>query len=187
MMLNSNFALLTERLLIRSWQDADREPYAALNADPRVRQYLGDTLSRSQSDAQIDHFQTHECTHGFAFWAVEVPNVAPCIGFIGLEKTEYAAHFTPAVEIGWRLDPAYWGRGYAVEGAEAALKYAFSNFDIEEIVAVTVPHNIKSRSVMTKIGMSYSPADDFDHPDEAPLHPLQRSVLYRINRSQKRM
>lgn len=180
----NDFSLSTARLKIRSWRKSDRQPYAKINADPRVRQFLGDTLTRSQSDAQLREFDARERQHGFTFWAVEIPDLRPCIGFIGLERTDYHAHFTPAVEIGWRLDPAYWGQGYATEGASALLKYAFEELGLEEIVAVTVPQNIKSQSVMKRLGMTYAPDDDFDHPDEDPGHPLQRSVLYRIRHQQ---
>lgn len=180
----NNFSLSTARLKIRSWRDTDHQRYAEINADPRVREFLGATLTRPQSDAQISAFDAHERKHGFTFWAVELPTLEPCIGFIGLEITDYSAHFTPAIEIGWRLDPTYWGQGYASEGASAVLKYAFEKLGLEEIVAVTVPQNVKSQSVMNRLGMTYSPDDDFDHPDEEPGHPLQRSVLYRIRHKQ---
>ncbi|WP_316858343.1 GNAT family N-acetyltransferase [uncultured Cohaesibacter sp.] len=180
----SNFTLSTARLKIRSWRQSDSEPYASINADPRVREFLGDPLTRLQSDAQIREFDRHERRHGFTFWAMEIPNVKPCIGFVGLQRTDYESHFTPAIEIGWRLDPSCWGHGYATEGASAVLRHAFEKLGLEEVVAVTVPQNVKSQSVMKRLGMTYSPEDDFDHPEEETGHPLQRSVLYRIRRDQ---
>ena len=145
---------------------------------------MGDTLTRSQSDAQIRDFDTHERQHGFTFWAIELPNFKPCIGFVGLQRTDYHSHFTPAIEIGWRLDRSFWGHGYATEAASAVLDHAFDKLELEEVVAVTVPQNVKSQSVMKRLGMTYTSEDDFDHPDEQEGHPLQRSVLYRIRRNQ---
>ena len=179
---HSNFSLPTKRLIIRSWRNTDRDPYASINADPEVREFLGKTMTRTQSDAQISVFEKHERAHGYTFWAVELPNVAVCIGFVGLQNTDYSAHYTPAIELGWRLGLNYWGQGYATEAADAVLKFGFERLGLDEIVAVTVPDNVRSQSVMTKLGMTYSPSDDFDHPDEAPSHPLQRSVLYRMRK-----
>ena len=91
----------------------------------------------------------------------------------------YEAHFTPAIEIAWRLARAYWGRGYATEAARAALDYGFGKLGLEQIVAVTVPANLRSLRVMERLDMTRSPADDFDHPN-LPEGPLRRHVLYRI-------
>ena len=113
-------------------------------------------------------------------WAVEVRNVAPFIGFIGLAVPRFESHFTPCVEIGWRLSADHWGRGYATEGAQAALTFGFDVVGLPEIVSFTVPDNIRSRRVMEKIGMKRDPAEDFDHPSLPDGHRLQRHVLYRI-------
>ncbi|WP_394708614.1 GNAT family N-acetyltransferase [uncultured Cohaesibacter sp.] len=102
---------------------SDRQPYACINADPLVREFLGDTLTRLQSDAQIRDFDAHERQHGFTFWAIELPNFKPCIGFVGLQRTDYHSHFTPAIEIGWRLDQSFWGHGYATEAASACFPH----------------------------------------------------------------
>jgi RimJ/RimL family protein N-acetyltransferase len=172
----------TERLLLRRWRPADLEPFAALNADPRVLEYLPTPLSRMDSDAFAARIQAHFEKHGYGLWAVEVPGVTPFAGFVGLSPPRFEAHFTPAIEIGWRLAVEQWGRGYATEGAEAALAFGFDVLRLEEIVSITVPANVRSRRVMEKIGMTRAPEDDFDHPLVPEGHPLRRHVLYRIAR-----
>jgi RimJ/RimL family protein N-acetyltransferase len=119
---------------------------------------------------------------GFGLWAIEIPAVTSFAGFVGLSVPRFEAHFTPCVEIGWRLDQSYWGRGYASEGARAALRFGFEHAQLEQIVAFTVPANLPSRRVMDKIGMTHNPADDFDHPSIPAAHPLRRHLLYRIRR-----
>lgn len=171
--------LRTERLLLRGWRPEDREPWAAMNADPEVRRFFASTLTREESDAAIDRLVQHHEEHGFTFWAVEVPGVAPFIGFIGLIHTPFEDHFTPAVEIGWRLAREHWGHGYATEGAREALRYGFECLGLEEIVSFAVEDNWRSRAVMDRIGMTHDPADDFDHPGLAEDDPQRRHVLYR--------
>ena len=174
--------LTTERLLLRRWRPADREPFAALNADPLVMKHLRSTLSRQESDALIERVDATFDQNGFGPWAVEVPNVAPFIGFVGLSIPRFEAHFTPCVEIGWRIAAEHWKRGYATEAARAALRVGFEVFQLEEIVSFTVPGNLPSRRVMEKINMTHDEADDFDHPSFPDGHPLKRHVLYRISR-----
>ena len=122
--------------------------------------------------------RAHWEEHGFGQW-VELPGEASFIGVVGLETVSYDAHFTPAVEVAWRLVRAYWGRGYATEAAKAALDYGFGEVGLGEIVALTVPANQRSRRVMERLGMTRSPVDDFDHP-RLPEGPLRRHVLYRL-------
>ena len=176
--------LLTERLILRRWRPADRRPFAALNADPRVMEYFPNVLSREESDALAKHIDEHFERHGFGLWAVEVPGVAPFAGFIGLSVPRFQAHFTPCVEVGWRLAAAYWGRGYATEGAQAALAFGFEALGLREIVSFTVPENLRSRRVMEKIGMTRNPADDFDQPGVFGRRP---HVLYRLGRDSRVM
>jgi RimJ/RimL family protein N-acetyltransferase len=173
--------LRTERLLLRRWRPEDREPFAAINADPRVMEHFPALLSRDESDASVDRIEGHFAQRGFGLWAVELPSVAPFIGFIGLSVPRIEAHFTPCVEIGWRLAADHWGRGYATEGARAALAFGFDELGLAEIVSYTVPANDRSRRVMEKIGMSHDEAGDFDHPLLPAGHPLSRHVLYRIS------
>jgi RimJ/RimL family protein N-acetyltransferase len=171
----------TDRLRLRASRYTDREPFAVLNGDPRVMEYFPSTLSREQSHVLMDHIEAHLDRHGFGLWAVEVPSVAPFEGVIGLCVPPFETHFTPFVEIGWRLSGEHWDRGYATEGAQAALRFGFETLELEQIVAFTVPGNLRSRRVMEKVGMAYNPADDFDHPLLSEGHPLRRHVLYRVN------
>src|SRR5262245_36768653 len=174
--------LRTERLLLRCWREADRAPFAALNADPRVMEHFPELLSREKSDAQVQRIEAHFQQHGYGLWAVEVPGVTPFAGFIGINVPRIEAHFTPCVEIGWRLAADCWGRGYATEGARAAAAFGFQQLGLAEIVSYTVPANVRSRRVMEKLGMTHDPADDFDHPLLPAGHPLRRHVLYRLGR-----
>jgi RimJ/RimL family protein N-acetyltransferase len=171
--------LRTERLILRAWTLPDRESFADLNADPRVMKHFPETLSREESDAMADRMEAHLTHYGFGFWAVEVPGTAPFIGFIGLVVPRFDAHFTPCVEVGWRLGAQFWNLGYATEGAHAALRFGFESLRLAEIVSMTVPGNLASRRVMEKIGMVRSAEDDFDHPLLPADHPLRRHVLYR--------
>jgi RimJ/RimL family protein N-acetyltransferase len=174
----------TDRLLLRRWRAEDREPFSRMNADPRVMEFFPARLSREESDATADRIEAHFQKHGFSLWAVEVPGEAPFIGFIGLAVPRFEAAFTPCVEIGWRLAAEHWGRGYATEGARAALAFGFESLGLDEIVSMTVPTNIRSRRVMEKIGMVHCPAEDFEHPLVPEGHLLRRHVLYRLsNRS----
>jgi RimJ/RimL family protein N-acetyltransferase len=172
--------LRTERLLLRQWLPSDAEPFARLNADPLVMKHFPSTLSREESDATIGRINTHVQLYGFGLWAVEVPDVAPFIGFVGLIVPRFETHFTPCVEIGWRLAAEFWNYGYATEGAQAALRFAFEVLRLEEIVAITIPANTASRRVMEKIGMTYNPEDDFDHPFLLNDERMRRHVLYRV-------
>jgi RimJ/RimL family protein N-acetyltransferase len=174
--------LRTERLLLRRWLSTDLEPYAALNADPQVREHFPSTMTRRECEAEIAIFEERFDEHGYGLWAVEVPGVAPCIGFIGLNLTTFDAPFTPAVEVGWRLARKYWGEGYASEGARAALHFGFETIGLDEIVSFTTPANVRSWAVMERIGMSRDPSDDFENPNVAVGHPMRPHVLYRISR-----
>lgn len=174
--------LRTERLRLRRWLPADREPFAALNADPRVMEYFPALLSREESDAAAARIEAHFAEHGFGLWAVEVTDVAPFAGFIGLNIPRIQAHFTPCIEIGWRLAAEFWGRGFATEGARATLAFGFESLRLDEIVSYTVPDNLRSRRVMEKLSMTHDPHDDFAHPLLPVGHGLSRHVLYRIKR-----
>jgi RimJ/RimL family protein N-acetyltransferase len=172
----------THRLLLRLWRDEDLPAFAALNADPKVMEFFPKLLDREESDAQSARIRDGFARRGFGLWAVEVPGVADFIGFVGLAVPHFEAHFTPCVEIGWRLAHEHWGKGYATEAARAALDFGFGRLALDEIVSFTVPANRRSRGVMERIGMTRTPADDFDHPVLAEGHPLRRHVLYRATR-----
>ena len=173
----------TPRLILREWRDADVEPFAAMNADPRVMEHFPAPLARAESEALVARIRAHFAEHDFGLWAVEVPGVAPFIGFTGLSRPNFEAPFTPCVEIGWRLAFDHWGRGYATEAAQAALEFGFERLRLAEIVSFTAPVNRRSIRVMEKLGMTRNPADDFEHPRVAAGHPLRPHVLYRIARS----
>jgi RimJ/RimL family protein N-acetyltransferase len=177
-------ALRTPRLLLREWRDDDYEPFAAMSADPEVmRYYYRAFADRAAMDAWIDRMRRHNAEHGFAYWAVELPGEAGLIGAIGMTRVLSPAYpFAPAVEIGWRLARAYWGKGYATEAACAVLDDGFARLGLDEIVAFTLPVNRRSRQVMERLGMSREPADDFEHPGVPEGHPWRRHVLYRIRR-----
>ncbi|WP_207455544.1 GNAT family N-acetyltransferase [Herbiconiux sp. SYSU D00978] len=172
--------LETPRLILRRWRDADRAPFAALNADPEVMRYFPATLDRQQSDAFVDRIEQHFDEHGYGLWALEHRGSGEFLGFVGLKLALFEAHFTPAPEVGWRLARAAWGQGYASEAATAALAAGFERFGLDEIVSMTALLNERSQRVMQRIGMHRDPADDFDHPLVAPSHPLRRHLLYRL-------
>ena len=153
-----------------------------LNADPRVMERFESPLSREESDTFANRIEEKFDKHGFGFWAVEVPGVVTFAGFIGLNVPYFETPFTPCVEIGWRLSADYWNRVCATEGARAALRFGFDDLQLDEIVAFTVPSNVRSRRVMEEIAMVRDPAEDFDHPLVAEGHPLRRHVLYRISK-----
>lgn len=175
--------LRTERLVLRHWRPEDREPFAALNADPVVMEHFPAPLARAESDALVDRIEAAFEEHGWGLWAAEVPGVADCIGFIGLAIPGFEAPFTPCVEVGWRLAKEHWGRGYAPEGAREALRFAFDEIRLDEVLSFTYVGNDKSRRVMEKIGLRHDPADDFDHPRVPDGHRIKRHVLYRITAS----
>ncbi|MGW3657537.1 GNAT family N-acetyltransferase [Streptomyces sp. NPDC005151] len=170
--------LRTDRLMLRRWRDSDLEPWAAMNADPEVREHLGDLLTREQSDASVALFQAEFDQRSYGWWAVEVLATGEFIGFTGLDQVDEGMPFT-GVEIGWRLARSAWGHGYATEAALAGLAFGFESLELPEILAVTTTNNLRSQAVMRRIGMTRDPADDFDDPG-VPDGPLRRNVLYRI-------
>src|SRR3984893_2227713 len=173
--------LSSERICLRPWRDGDREAFAAMNSDQRVMEFFRSSLGRVESDAMVDGIQKHFSEHDFGLWAIEVPGVAPFIGFAGLAVPRFIAHFTPCVEIGWRLAFEHWGHGYATEAARLALGYAFGTLALSDVVSFTSVGNHRSRSVMERLGMRRNPADDFDYPSFPEGHPLRRHVLYLLD------
>jgi RimJ/RimL family protein N-acetyltransferase len=170
----------TERLILRNWRAADRHPFAQMNADPQVMEFMPATLSSSESDALVDRIENHIHTNGFGLFAAELRGSEAFIGYIGLAIPPFQAPFTPCVEVGWRLSVVHWGKGLATEGAREVVRYGFGVLRLNEVVSFTVPANIRSRRVMEKLGMTHDPADDFDHPKLPDGHALRRHVLYRL-------
>lgn len=176
--------LTTQRLLIREWKESDVLPFAAMNADRQVMEYFPGILSWSETKDLLARIATHIKQHQFGLWAVELKNSGEFIGFIGLNIPQFSTHFTPCIEIGWRLAQSYWGKGLATEGAEAVLAYGFNQLKLAEIVSFTAKTNLRSRRVMEKLGFSYTESDDFNHPKLALSSSLSQHVLYRLSATQ---
>lgn len=190
----------TERLLLRPWCEADRAPFARMNADPIVREFYPSTLTRQESDAQFDRINAQFNERGWGLFAIELtatgPNKSqanrissatseivthPFIGYVGLTTAKFESPFTPCTEIGWRMLHEFWGHGYATEGAKAVCQFAFEELHLDEILSFTAVPNWRSRRVMERIGMTHDPQNDFDHPLVEVGHPLRPHVLYRLS------
>ncbi len=171
--------LSTDRLRLRGWRPSDRPVFATMNADPDTMRYLPRTLSTDESDAFAERIADDLDRNGYGLWAVEVPDVAPFIGFVGLAVPDFDAPFTPAVEVGWRIAAHYQGNGYALEAARAVLAYAFSELGLDQVVSFTSVANEPSWRLMERLGMEADPASSFDHPRLSADSPLRRHVLYR--------
>lgn len=171
----------TRRLLLRPWRDADRDPFAAMCADPRVMEFFPSCHTRAESDHRIDYWSSQIRDHGWSTWAVELLENQEFIGNLGLSIPRTQFSFSPCVEVGWRLAHAHWGKGYATEGALASVAFGFAELGLEEIVSMTSLLNLRSQAVMERIGMTRT-AEDFDHPAIPDGHPLKRHCLYRLSR-----
>lgn len=171
----------TERLHLRQWRDADREPFARMSADPRVMEYFPNLLDRAASDAMVTRLQSLIADRGWGLWAVELKLQPQFIGFVGLHVPAPDLPCSPCVEIGWRLACEYWGKGYATEAAGGALDIGFELLDLAEIVSFTAVPNLRSRAVMERLNMRQVP-ETFMHPCIPPDHPLAEHYLYRLSR-----
>jgi RimJ/RimL family protein N-acetyltransferase len=169
--------ITTDRLILRGWREADLAPWAAMNADPEVRRYVGPLLTLEQAAAWALNYQDDLDRYGFGFWAVEIRTSGEFIGFTGLNTVDEEMPFS-GVELGWRLARPAWGHGYATEAGLAALRYGFGTMGLPEVLAVTMARNVRSQAVMRRIGMTTDPAEDFDDPD-VDEDPLRRHVVYR--------
>ncbi|MBP7710100.1 MAG: GNAT family N-acetyltransferase [Rickettsiales bacterium] len=174
--------IITDRLILRLWRKEDAAAFAAINQDAKVIEFLRGPLSLEDCQDFISHANAHFAKHGFGLWAATLRETGEVIGFVGLNVPDFESHFTPCVEIGWRLASQHWGKGYATEAAKAALEIGFKNFDLKEIVAFTVPQNLRSIAVMEKLKMKRDLAGDFAHPKLALDHPLSQHILYRISK-----
>jgi RimJ/RimL family protein N-acetyltransferase len=173
--------ILTPRLLLRHWRDSDRDPFAQLCADPAAMEFLRPVPDRAAADQLSDRFRAHIERQGWGFWAAELRETGEFIGFVGIQRPRLTYPFSPCVEIGWRLSPRHWGRGYATEGARASLQAGFERLDLQEIVSFCAVGNARSREVMNRIGMTFS--GHFDHPAMPEHHPLRAQCLYVITAS----
>jgi RimJ/RimL family protein N-acetyltransferase len=174
----------SERLILRNWEDRDRELFHRINSDERVMEFFPFRRDRAQADAKLDELRAVIDHDGYGFAAAEIAATGECIGFVGITGTGHLP-FLPAgtVEIGWRLAPEFWGKGYVSEAAEAWLAYGFETLGLDEIVSFAVDDNRRSTAVMGRIGMTADPSADFDHPGIPDSHPaLKRHVFYRLSR-----
>ncbi len=174
--------LRTERLLLRRLCSNDIDAFAAMNADAEVMRYFPACLDRAETEALIGRMNRHFERYGFGWWAVETQDTAAFVGFVGLLVPAFHAHFTPCVEVGWRLVRRFWGQGYATEAGRASINFAFEQLEVDEVVSMAVAANEPSRRVMAKLGMNRRSEDDFGHPKIPFGHPLRHHVLYRLKR-----
>jgi RimJ/RimL family protein N-acetyltransferase len=173
--------LRTKRLVLRRWRQIDHEPFAQMNADPFVMEYFPARLSRTDSDNLIAKIEAGFDRHGYGLWALEVRATGEFVGFAGLDVPSLDAHFTPAVEVGWRLVRTAWGQGYATEAGLASIAFGVKEAGLDQIVSFTSALNVRSQAVMDRLGMTHDTADDFDHPALEEGDHLRRHVLYRIS------
>ena len=175
-------AITTQRLVLRQWRDQDREPFAALNADPLVMEFFARTLTLAESDASVDRLRAGIQRDGYGFWAVEVKDGPPFVGFVGLREVRDPLPFTPAHEAGWRLAREYWGQGYATEAGVAALAFGFDQLGLDEVVSYAVAENVRSQRVMQRLRMLHDPTEDFEDRLWPGGESFRRHVLYRKRR-----
>ncbi|ARU87251.1 GNAT family N-acetyltransferase [Pseudomonas sp. M30-35] len=176
--------LQTQRLILRPWRENDLPAFAAMNANPEVMRHFPACMSGEESDALAQRIIQHFADYSFGQWVVERAAQPGLIGVVGLQHVNFAAAFTPAVEVGWRLDSNHWRQGYALEAAQAVLRHGFTELELEQIVAFTVPANTASQALMRRLHMQRDPLADFEHPRLPVEHPLRQHVLYRLTREQ---
>lgn len=178
-------AMQTPRLKLRQWRSADRDPFYALNSDPRVMAYFPALLSRKESDDLADRIEALIAGHGWGWWAVEELESGEFIGFVGLGRPAPDLPCYPDIEIGWRLAYRFWGRGYALEAAKASLKYGFETLGLAQIVSFTALNNLRSRALMERLGMTDT-GRNFEHPRVAEESGLRQHCLYCLTGEQWR-
>jgi RimJ/RimL family protein N-acetyltransferase len=177
---SKNYLFKSARLGFRNWIESDKEPYAQMNLDKNVMEYFLSIKTKDESYTQVTRFQKHFEGFGFTFFAVDILETNQFIGFIGMVNSSFEAHFTPCVEIGWRLQTASWGFGYATEGAKRCLEYCFNELGFKEIYAITPLKNKNSENVMLKIGMQKQ--GTFEHPLIEDGHWLKTELYYKIEK-----
>ena len=176
----------TPRLLLRERREEDKALYAKIIGDPHVRRFFPGVGSYADAGTGIERARQRLIDHGFTFLAVERKDDGVFMGMLGMaplgDELRAVIQSSPGVEIGWQLGREFWGQGFAPEGARAILDFAWNTMQLAEIVAITTRTNLPSRRVMEKIGMTYDPTSDFEHPTVPPGHALRPHVLYRIAR-----
>ncbi len=172
----------SSRLGFRNWLKEDEQKMIAISSDKDAMKYFPAPLTSNQTIAFIEKMKTEFKNYGFCYFAVDLLIDGTFIGFIGLLNQDYEAPFTPCVDIGWRLDKAHWHQGYATEGANACLTYAFHELQLKEIVAIAPIVNTDSINVMKKIGMQE--ALHFKHPKLMDFPALENCVCFSITATQ---
>lgn len=180
--MSAKYLFESQRLGFRRWKESDRNPFAAMTADPEVMRYFPKLVEKDEADRLIERFETHMDNKGFTMWAVDRKKDGAFIGFIGLLEITMPIEGQGAAEIGWRLDKRFWKQGYAVEGAQACLAYAFGPLGMTEVYSFTSVINQPSEAVMKRIGMTK--IDEFEHPNLDRGSPLKTHVLYKIKRQE---
>jgi RimJ/RimL family protein N-acetyltransferase len=173
----------TGRLILRNWEERDRELFFRINRDDRVMEFFPFRRDRAQADALLDTLRAGIEERGYGFTAAELTGSGACIGFVGLCPVEFGSPFPAGtVEIGWRLAPEFWGNGYVTEAAREWLRFGFEALGLDDIVSFAVWNNRRSTAVMERIGMRRDIAFDFDHPNVPDTHPaLKPHVVYRLS------
>jgi len=174
----------TQRLIVRNWEERDRELFHRINSDEAVMEFFPFRRDRAQADAKMNEMRADIARQGYGWTAVEIAATGQCIGFVGLHDVEIEP-ILPAgsIEIGWRLAPEFWGHGYVTEAAAALFDYGFETLGLAEITSFAVANNKRSTAVMERLGMRRDPSSDFDHPSVPDTHPLLKfHVFYRVTR-----
>ncbi|MDQ6714456.1 MAG: GNAT family N-acetyltransferase [Candidatus Dormibacteraeota bacterium] len=178
-------SIVTERLLLREWRDADVAPFIAINADPVVMEFFPELYAEERTRRFVERIRERWAELGYGLWAVERRDTGLFIGYVGLWPATFPAHFTSAVEVGWRLAADQWGQGYATEAGRAALTYGFETLGLDEIVSFTSVLNVRSWRVMERLGMWRDAGGDFGHPNVPEGHRTRAHVLYRFKREDR--
>ena len=179
-----NQELVTSRLKLRNWKDSDFDFALEMHLNPLVTRYFYGDWNKEFIKMWVDQMKIRVADGKLNFWVIETKNDQKSIGFIGMDSPDWVASFTPCHEIGWRISPLYWGKGYATEASKSVLDYALNVMNLKEIVAFAVPENVQSINIMEKLGMKRDSKHDFLHPEIPSNHPLAKNVLYRISQKQ---
>jgi len=175
--------IVTRRLRLRPWRQADKAPFAAATNTPAVMRHLGGVLEPAAMDAVVDGQMTLQAEQGMCFWAVETRADERLIGMCGLRYAGLrGTALVDELEIGWRLAEAEWGKGYAREAAAASIAWGWENTPRDRIASWTIPANTASWGLMIRLGMTHRPDLDFEHPRFHVGHPLSQHVVYVIER-----
>ncbi|RYD59560.1 MAG: N-acetyltransferase [Sphingobacteriales bacterium] len=177
---DNKYIFTSERLGFREWCDDDAEAMTAINTDPEVMEFFPSTQSSDHTKDFIKRMKAQYQDKGYCYFAVDLLEAGTLIGFIGISEQKFESDFTPCNDIGWRLKPSEWYKGYATEGAKRCLEYAFDALEMEKIYSIAPAVNKRSEAVMSKIDMRK--VMEFNHPLLADNRRLERCVLYEIER-----